>query len=172
MPSRTRRGNRPSTIEDAIQKAYDLVASDPATFVEFWEDLCRLHRATLRNGATFKGFPKWILDNFPHKTIQNMLEAVYKLYTQKIDAYYPSLGDRFGIPKWQLVLFLGNLPQNKVKDLNDVLKKRPDITFDTLYRELCQIRLKRQPLPEGPLDFTPSEIKSCSKSMSRQYCLS
>jgi hypothetical protein len=52
--------------------------------------------------------------------------------------------------------------------LNRIAKERTDITFDSLYHELCQIRSKQQPLPDGPFDFKLAEFRSCCRSMSRQ----
>ena len=174
MPPRTRTGIRPPTtsalngIENTIQKTHDLVAStDPESIKQLWGKLCEKYLDALRIGLTHKTFPYWILDNIPDEAIQRMIDAVYGKGARKIESYAPSFCERFGVPQWQFVLFFGRLPQNKVVALNTVTKERTDITFDSLYRELCRIRSKKETLPDGPFDFTPAEIKSCCGFTSR-----
>ncbi|PMD46845.1 hypothetical protein L207DRAFT_562079 [Hyaloscypha variabilis F] len=168
MPPRTRTGIRPPTtsaingIENTIQKTHDLVAStDPASIKQLWKELCQKYLDARRIGLTQETFPYWILHNIPDEAIQQMIDVVYGKGARKIESYAPALCKRFGRPQWQFVLFFGHLPQNKVVALNAVTRERTDITFDSLYRELCRIRSKKETLPDGPFNFTPAEIKSC-----------
>ena len=174
MPPRTRTRIRRSTtsttdeIENTIQKTYDLVPStNPVSLKKLWEELCQKYLDSLRIGLTNETFPYWILHTIPHGAIQQMIDAVYGTGARKIESYAPALCRRFGVPQWQFVLFFGHLPQNKVIALNNVTRERTEITFDSLYRELCRIRSKKETLPDGPFDFTPSEIKSCCRLTSR-----
>jgi hypothetical protein len=179
MSLHTRTGIRsPSTstingIENTIQKAHDLVAStDPTSIKQLWEDLREKYLEALRIGLTHETFPYWILQNIPDEAIERMIDTVYGKGARMIVPYGPVLLDRFGVPQWQFVLFLGRLPQNKVVALNAVTKDLADTTFDDLYRELCRIRSQKETLPDGPFDFTPSEIKSCCRLTFIYSCLS
>ena len=155
-------------IENTIQKAHDLVAStDQASIKQLWEELSQKYLDARRIGLTRETFPYWILHKIPDEAIQQMIDVVYRKGARTIENYAPSLCSRFGVPQWQFVLFFGHLPQNKVVALNTVTKERTDITFASLYRELCRIRSKKETLPDGPFDFTPAEIKSCCGLTSR-----
>lgn len=142
-----REGIRPPIAENAIQKAHDLVAStDPASIKQLWEELYQKYLDALRIGLIHETFPYWILHNIPDKAIQRMIDAVYKSRARKIEAYAPALCRQFGVPQWQFVLFFGVLHQRKILALRNVTKERTDITFDSLYRELCRIRSKKKDL--------------------------
>jgi hypothetical protein len=163
MPPRPRTGIQPPT---AIQKAHNLVSQDSATIKQVWDELCQEYREAFRIHSTLETFPYWILHNIPHAAIQQMINVVYDKGARKIEVYAPTLLKRFGVPQWQFVLFFGRLPQTKIRLLS-LIAKRQDITFDSLYGELREVRSRNEILPNGPFDFTTSDFRSCGRLTSR-----
>ncbi|KJR89804.1 uncharacterized protein SPSK_06353 [Sporothrix schenckii 1099-18] len=153
----------PQDIEPqtAIQEASDLASHDPDIVKKCWDNLGTAYRKASKAGDTLPSFPRWVLNNVPDAAIEQMMNVVCGKGARKIESYGPGLVERFGVPQWQFVLFLGPLPQNKVTLLNRIGKRR-GLTFDGLFEELCAERCRDGwELPKGPFNFSPRELKCC-----------
>jgi len=109
MPPRHRTGIQPVAtdfasapfgIEDAIQRANDLVPSstDPTSIKGLWEVLYQKYAHDRRTGITHESFPFWILRNIPENAIERMIDVVYAKNSRKIQSYAPGLLDKFDVP--------------------------------------------------------------------------
>ncbi len=176
MPPRTsRRSQRrvPVTVDDIpniLQETFTLVAIPTNTSLKIlWEKLCQTYRLSLRHNLTSHLFPYWILDNVCERAIPLMIDAVYEKHAAQFTSWPRLLSERFGeeLPRWRVILFLGPLPQNRVRALQAVTLGRTSITLDSVFRRLCDVRAKTRAPANGPSDFKAKEIKACCGSMSR-----
>ncbi|KAH8594424.1 hypothetical protein B0O99DRAFT_687657 [Bisporella sp. PMI_857] len=153
-------------VENAVQRAYDLVPStDTASIVEAWQDLRQSHLA-LRNRRKIESFPHWVLSRVPHQIIPQMLEAVYGKGARRLEFSAPIVYQHFGVPQWHFVLFFGGLSEHSARRLTTITKRRPSLSFDSLYREVKQNRSKRlkaRPMStsDDALEFKPADFQSC-----------
>lgn len=154
-----------SPIEEAKEavNSLDPFQHSSERYREVWQELRRTYEdAVDYSDNTNQTFPLWALSQFDNKHLERILTKGYYQSLGMLNIWAPSASRILKVKPWRFILFFHYIEQARARAINMILKTRPGLTFNQLYEEVQQNRLKRIKSQDNPKkEFLPRDFRNC-----------
>lgn len=160
--------NSDDRLKRAKEAVHALQGSDdpPEHFRKVWQEFRQVYEDTVNHNCTdydtYGAFPVWALSQFDVGDLEDFLTAGYSQDLKYLRICAASAPSHFRNRPWKFILYFDYIERQRARAINDILIKRPTLTFNGLYEEVQINRLKRIKNHKNPkYEFLPRDFKAC-----------